>query len=1391
MSNVNLAFKIKESYMQQNHQLVSKEVEIGSGNTKEVWKIYYYDSFEEIIFKETNFEHVKNLILFSKLHDLNFKWPLNFPSFQFLAGVFKEDKTLRIASKNLSYELNLIDIYQHNDQLERINDIKDNAQMIAQIPLEDSPLVIDFLTFKYKLPDFSETGFDKLHTKTEKRSVELSHHLHSYQQSLFEKVSDFGLDLTANYELVRVHLLKFLAILPCLDHDIKGDEVKRTFREALTRLISDNVISQDKGLKGQRRALPDFYIMVAKVVLWVTKFINAKLLAKFIRKSVSLLATRFIAGVDINKAQKQLSSLLSSGRDATLDQLGELVVSQKEADQYLERVLEIIQGINKHVKKGTRNSAGINKAHVSIKVTALCHDFKYQDFDFIFSQIAPRLKSILLSAKEHEVFINIDAEHYHVRDQVFEIYKKVLLETPELSDYKDTGIVVQAYLRDAYEHLEDVIALAKERGLNMPIRLVKGAYWDAETIEADAHNFEAPQFLNKEETDIFFRQLVYKTLEHGEHLQLALASHNIQDHAFSEVLREKMFPEAPAIEHQCLHMTYEALSVGLSKMNWATRNYIPIGDLLIGMAYLVRRIMENSSQVGILTIMRSHKKAITFKNPVELIRSKLTNRELIFDSSLKHLSRDFKNVYPVRTYKKKELDLIDKRLKEDVEYFKSLNIQGSDEELVSTSSSIPSLSLGALIKDNEQTINSKVDRLFEGYMRNEWNDNVKSIRFSALSKLADLLLIHRIRLVSLIMLEAGKSIDEAVADVDEAIDFINFYLREEINLIKKFGYFESKGVFGIIAPWNFPLAIPVGMSVAALVTGNTVVLKPSEQTPLIANEFLKLARLSGIEEDVFDLAIGDGEIGRYLVNNKLINGIVFTGSKKVGEEIYQKLSAKFIDKKYNKYPESKTIITEMGGKNAIIVTNNCELDETVSGILYAAFAHAGQKCSACSRIIIDKNIKDAFLERFKEALRDIEVGDSLSYKTTINPLISKNDRDRVRSIARTIHDELKANEFVHVDRTTEEFDSYAVAPMLVEVTKESALDKENYAQKEVFGPIVHLVAYDDLDEAIEIFNATDYALTGGIFAQSQDDIDYLSSNLLAGNLYINRPNTGARVAIEPFGGFKMSGTGPKAGSAQYLRPFLIMKKHKKDALGNNPNNIKISQKFAMVRESKIASYYRINKVKEFIETVLNRYEVFFLSIDEKGKDALVNLLEYLNQGMADLDQREFINRVIPGQFNFDKKDVPLGVGIMVSSCEKLDLQQFLNLVFNLLIGNGISVISTNKEGFKAWENIVNTAYISGLSIYNVNALKMNHQDLLKTLREEIYDFVYIDKHIADIEELMSCALNTKLDQKLKKIFISEEWEDWDDFDSFLYKLTSARSFAINTMRHGAPLELSL
>ncbi|MCT4641653.1 MAG: bifunctional proline dehydrogenase/L-glutamate gamma-semialdehyde dehydrogenase [Bacteriovoracaceae bacterium] len=1196
------------------------------------WKVNISD-----ILCETDLEKLSSYAdIISYINKVNltddFVWSIELKSIYYFLLIEPSKKTINIFSKNLFME----SLIYKNDPL---------FDKIKNISIENSPRVIDYQSVINNLPSFNEQKFNGLEELVNENIQKISEKINEYKVPVFERLTNIGLDLTAKYELIRVHVLKFLALLPSLNHD-KGSEVKRLFLSALRHLILDSKVYADKGMK-----LPLWMIVSCHLVYFVCSLIPSGALARIIRFKVKFLAKRFIAGVDIKDAKNALDELMSSNRSYTIDQLGELVVSNIEADDYLNKVLDIIEGIK--TDKPNYNKAGINYEHISIKVSALCRDFKPHSFDSTYEDVYPRLSKILLAAKKANVFINIDAEHYHYRDLVFNIYKKTLLETSELRDYKDTGIVVQAYLKDSYKHLLEVIELAKQRRLVMPIRLVKGAYWDAETVEANAHGLESFQFLNKYETDINFKQLVYKTLENREHLSLAIASHNIIDHAFAKSLSQNYF-DGTHLEHQCLHMTYEGLSTGLSKAGFETRNYIPVGDLIVGMAYLVRRIMENSSQVGILTMMRMD---------TSDIRYQVNNNSdyYVYSAMLKH-NKTFKNINPIEEYRPNKVELIKT-------YIDKINLNS--------------------FKLNDENLSGQAT---------SWNTDL-DLRKKSLLKLSYLFQKNRDHLSALIMVEAKKTFIEATLDVDEAIDFINFYVKSIQEISNKHD-FEALGTVGVIAPWNFPLAIAVGMSVAPLACGNKVILKPSEYTPVIVSEFIRLARIAGIDSSVLGVKYGDGAIGASIVDDESVDSIVFTGSKFVGMQIYKKKKGQISSK-------VPTVITEMGGKNAVIVTNNAELDETVSNLLYSTYAHAGQKCSASSRIIIDNNIKESFLKRFIQASKDIHVGPSCDFKTTVNPLISKKQKDNLLS---ALEDAKKEAKVIHLDRSGEFSDDATVGPVILEVDKDMALNKSSFAHFEFFAPVVHIIGYDDIDDAIKIFNSTNYALTGGVFSQSNDDLDYISTRVEVGNLYFNRSNTGARVAIEPFGGFKLSGTGPKAGSKEYLFSFLNLK--------------------------------------------------------ESHKGNFSDFYEY-TQGF-DIESAKFDNLYIPGQINFDKMQNNLGKGIFIINKELTDNKK-IEILAAIKAGNDVHVYSNEHQ--KALTKL-----------FGKNIKLVHHFD---DIQYGYFDFLICD----DLETLKehTTGFVASSTTQLKKVY---EFTDYgDEYYLYIYKYAYPTSFAVNIMRHGAPMEI--
>lgn len=1363
---------------------------------------YYLKDYHQLIYQGSELHpKVLEVIKFVKdYHQKGFRKEVTIESTPLLVYFNYENSSVHLYTRQASHELMLLEMMDYlihfpeqiketQDLMDSYGQLKEHLKYVMQQNRGELASEWQWISYRYKLPTFDDEKWEDIEKKTQKLAEKLVDEISSYRPSLLEKVSDWALGLTAHYSLIRVHLLKFLAILPSLDFDKSGEEVKRNLLEAIRRLVTDH---EKLKLSGQSthliKLLPASYIYSLKVVHQLSKLLHPRILAILVRFCVRNMARRFISGQSIEDSTHTLKTLLKSSRDVTLDQLGELVVSQQEADQYMEDVLKIIRGLKESYVTGEVNGADIPRAHVSIKVSGLCEDFKPHAFDYTFEKIKPRLEKILLAAKEEQVFINIDAEHYHYRDTVLQVYGKVLLENSELQSYRHTGIVLQAYLNDCYVHLEDIISLAKKRGHVMPIRLVKGAYWDAETIEATAHSFESYQFLNKEETDLHFRQMAYKILQAHDCLQLSIGSHNIADHCFVETVRQEFFPQAPVIEHQCLHMTYEALSCALAKVGWPTRNYMPLGNLLVGMSYLVRRIMENSSQVGVLTIMRSHNKKEAFIPPLEVHLEKIKNEQLIFDPLQEGLDHYYKNSTSARMYLAHERELFKEQLRKDYQRFKGN--QKTSKSLLSNSNE--ELVLGDYQETSLDEISSWINASFEKMNSEDlWHHCYPGHRIASLLKVSRLMLLKKNELSSLIVYEAGKSWVEALADVEEAVDFIEFYCRHEWKIFLEKKVLYPLGIVGVIAPWNFPLAIACGMSVSALVTGNKVILKPAEQTPFIAVELEKIFRQAGIGEDIFKLVLGDEKAGKIIVSSERVGGILFTGSKQVGTAIYQQVFGQKINHPLLKIETRKKVVTEMGGKNAIIVTSNCEMDEAVSGILYSAFAHAGQKCSAASRIIVNKNVKDLLIHRLKEAIRDIKVGEAYDPSVVINPLVTKEDKQRVLSAIKLATQEAKeVGGRVIIDRSQEELPGQCIGPCLIELPAECGFNKESWAQKEIFAPVIHLMAYEDLSHALEIFNATEYALTGGVFAQSQDDIDFLIDGMTCGNIYVNRANTGARVGIEPFGGFKMSGTGPKAGGRFYLDTLHLRTPLNLQTLDDELESHKKGMSYLPILSSAIrptGRYKRLLKLEEIY--ILRNFEILTGKILPIKKDHYTEFFDWFKINFLNFLSMPVENVKIPGQSSYSLFNRPLKAVCFCVWNEHISSECLKLFISSIGLGCGTVIICYTQKSYVVWKDLVQNAWEHGFSKLNLEIYLACDEIAREVFSDQNIEGIIFEDSLNHGDKffvLTKSYLNSESQYMRRVIHPSELINQGPE--SFLLSLLNERSFAINNLRHGAPLD---
>ncbi len=1311
----------------------------------------------------------------------------------------------------------------HNSHcLARLADLDALVEMHARASRDDAPSDLELVYLLHGSavvsPDGHAVGLadPDLLREVERLAVQVDEGVSAYSPSLREHFSQWGLELTSQYTALRLHLLRFVAALPSLDHDKDGAEVVRLLREAIRRLQQDDA---QAGPENGQLPLPTALRMAVAMAHKVAWALPYRALARWTRLAVRTLARTFIAGENVAEAAKGLAKLRKSGRDATLDQLGELVVSEREADIYRDRVLELIVASGQPGQAPQRNAAGIERGHVSIKVSALCSDYDGDDPDGTWRRVGPRLQILCLEAHKRGVFVNFDAEHYHVRDLTLEMFRRVLA-TPALATWTGAGIVVQAYLRDAADHLEEVLALCRQRGVRTPIRLVKGAYWDAETIEGAANDFPAPQLLNKPETDALYQLLCLKILQAGPVTQLCVGSHNLRDHCFAHAARDLYFRASPAVEHQTLHMTYEGLSTAMAKLGWAVRNYIPVGSLLVGMAYLVRRILENSSQVGVLTLARHGAPLQELLEPPLLQLERWRgDRELERDPQREAATvkrpAEFYNVAPLRLYRPAQRQALEQALAESAQPWDSGVQAGRQGPMVEVYAPAHPRQLVGKI-DSTTPENLETALALAAATAQSWGETHPCIRTSLLVRAAEVMRRQRPSWAALIVRESGKSRSEALGDVDEAIDFLQFYAREALRLARELPQARARGPIAVVCPWNFPLAIPVGMASGALVMGNPVLLKSAEQTPLVVERWVQLMHSLGTPLGALQHLVGDGPgVGAPLTADPRVHGVLFTGSRAVGTRLHRALAGRACGS------HNALAITEMGGKNAIVVTANADLDEAVSASLRSAFAHAGQKCSAASRVLIDQRIAAPFLARFCEAARDLQVGPSETPGTRINPVITLEDRDRLRNATAQLRSEADLHGGkVHVDRSAPgggSEEGHLVGPVVVELTLQRAMAADSWAQQELFGPVVHVIPYASAEQAVAAWTAPEYALTGGIFAQSQDDIDDLIAAARVGNLYVNRTITGARVGIEPFGGFQMSGTGPKAGGRDYLTALITLPieacppidpgaaflrsigevrqgppgsaadgaeaeaEHQGHAAGNLPSHHGQLQEGPPPFDADLSAGIALASTWQAAGEA-------WPSLTSRCQVDVTALVHWAVRHLPNLASGTELNRVIPGQNSYNRWALAKGLTVVVAGSRSATRHAVLHAMAAAMCGNPVQVLACGPAAAKVWGTLVDGVEHGGrMVVTDITSL----QALLLQLANPAIASVVLDGRASEWAPLLDAMVQTPPGARhLRALHCPGAWPPPNRPDALVRAHLHVTSLAVNTMRHGAPLEVT-
>jgi RHH-type proline utilization regulon transcriptional repressor/proline dehydrogenase/delta 1-pyrroline-5-carboxylate dehydrogenase len=724
----------------------------------------------------------------------------------------------------------------------------------------------------------------------------------------------------------------------------------------------------------------------------------------------------------------------------------------------------------------------------------------------------------------------------------------------EFRDFSDVGIVIQAYQPEAERDLQRLLAWSKERGTPVTVRLVKGAYWDYETVVCGLRGWPVPVFQEKWQSDANFEKLARLLMENYQLLRPALASHNLRSLANGIAWARHLQVPVAAYEIQMLYGMAAEQAQLFSEMGHRVRIYTPFGELIPGMAYLVRRLLENTSNDSFLrhSLAENVTPEKLFAKPeaqqpkLEARSSKATADSLATcHSELGTSPMSFRNEPPTdfskavnRAAFQEALDGVQQELGRRYPLVirgRVVDVKGS---IISTNPSHRSQTVGQVASATRH--DAEVAIAAAKWAFRDWSRMEAKYRVEYLNLLANQLQEQRFELAAWEVVEVGKPWEEADADVAEAIDFCRFYAEQALAMSharrvdlageeNEFHY-RPRGVVAVIAPWNFPLAILTGMTVAALATGNTVVMKPAEQSSVVAAKLMDILLEIGLPDGVVNFLPGLGEeVGPVLVQSPDVDVIAFTGSRAVGLEINRQASA--IDLQQHGV---KRVIAEMGGKNAIIVDDDADLDEAVLGVVQSAFGYAGQKCSACSRAIVLEGAYDLFLERLTAAVRSLKLGPAEDPGTFIPPVIDDDSRERINAYIAMGTREFRVAVAGEIPATLAREGHYVAPHVFADVDPSSRL-----AQEEIFGPVLCVIKAKNLDEAFQIANSTDYALTGGIYSRSPNNLARARHEFEVGNLYLNRPITGALVHRQPFGGFKLSGIGTKAGGSDYLLQFVL------------------------------------------------------------------------------------------------------------------------------------------------------------------------------------------------------------------------------------------------------------
>ncbi len=946
--------------------------------------------------------------------------------------------------------------------------------------------------------------------------------------------------------------------------------------------------------------------------------VGEPVIRKAMNIAMKIMGKQFVMGETIEAATERAVEKEAIGYVYSYDMLGEGARTMEDANRYHKAYVDAIHVIGKAANgRGTRKSPGI-----SIKLSALHPKYEFTHAHRVMNELVPKVKELCLLAKQYDIGLTIDAEESERLDISLDIIETVFSDN-DLGDWTGFGLAVQAYQKRAIHVIDWLKQLTDNVGRKMMVRLVKGAYWDTEIKNAQKDGLEHfPVFTRKPSTDVSYHACANKLLAYRDTIYPQFATHNAYS---ASVILELAGEDKQGFEFQCLHGMGDTLYDQIVRNdNVQCRVYAPVGEHEDLLAYLVRRLLENGANSSFVNAIVDVDKPVEqlLEDPVEKVQRVKSKYNQQIELPIAMFGDERAN--------SKGMDLTD--INEITPLRNELNEWFANNQL--DKASLADNAVGVTNPANlDQIVGQHVyhsaddmkdmlglaDETFK-----TWSNVAVSERAEILRKTADALEENISELIALCIKEAGKVAQDSIDEVREAVDFCRYYAAKAEQLVTD-ERLSPRGVVLCISPWNFPLAIFLGQVAAALVTGNTVIAKPAEQTSLIAMRAIELMKECGLPENAVQAVMARGSlVGGTLLPDERIAAVMFTGSTQTGTLISQILA--------QRGGEQVPLIAETGGQNCMIVDSTALPEQVVDDVIASGFQSAGQRCSALRVLFVQEDIADNLIRMIKGAMAELHVGNPEYLATDVGPVI-----DEKALAALTEHAEYmkSTGRLVYECALGDECENgHFFAPKLYEI------DSIDVLKKEVFGPCVHVVRFkgEDIEKVIEQVNSTGFGLTMGIHTRIEERAQRFAQLSRAGNVYVNRNMIGAVVGVQPFGGRGLSGTGPKAGGPNYL-PRLMKENSTPEsvdfvlddpALATDEKSVKEANKL-MQQAAKVEGKWRLTELNARISHVRQLLaEIAKLEKVENFADDLTGTLATARNQLINVENKLKKPTVLPG-----------------------------------------------------------------------------------------------------------------------------------------------------------------